>query len=969
MELQQVAMPGLAGLRRFASNKSSENMKQRNLTAALFLLPLFVTAQIDFTPGLRSYHPTNGDYYNASSNAFTFHASFFNSSFGENAAGIENTAGFFGGANRVNLSNRLVNHTANFSVELWFRAEAETFQVLFWEGAMDQRSVWIRVEPSNNRIRCYAGQPGNTSSAMTSSAYNDGEWHHLVFTGSGANLLRVYVDGELEEQVIQGYSSGATTQFSRFGCRADLTQYLTGNLDEVRVWNYALSAAEVSALYNQPRIMVDPENLGSYCAGASVQVPFTVIGNNQFEDDNTFYLQLSNKEGSFRYPTTIGSAAGTGSGTIQATIPDDVGSGNNYRVRVVASRYPKVSDNTAGISINNPNAALGNDINSDLLLYYPFDGDATDFSGFGLDGAMSGSLVPVQDRNGNPNSALSFGSQGRVEVGAPYQLTAYNHTQDPISFSFWIRQSSTPMTYSYIFSAWQQPISGPGEGLWIGTGSFGSVMFRVNGNQTVAAPITNNAWQHFVCVYTGSQIQIYRSGNLINTSNVTGNVRILTPIEMGRNTQGFTSPQELNGRLDEFRVYGRALTAIEVSTLHQDGLARNNGPLCDGDTAQFFGPGFPDYIYDWSGPAGFSSDQQNPEFAPYNAIVHSGDYSLTLMHEGCVGTPLITHLTSDVAPVAGVQGAEICIGDSAAISASGAELEEHYRWYADELGEELIASGTASITVMPGQSTQYYVNIKPTEDCQGPITPVLVSVGADNVQASASANEICPGDEVTLTGSGAATYSWSGGAVDGVPFVPQQSTIFLLTGTDSAGCVGVDSVLVTLLNQPITPEIQGDMFLDCDAAGVVYHVESQPGLTYEWTVPDGAVFSGQGGDSIVVDFNSQFGWITVTAISPDGCVGNTEEIMVQCVTSVEELAEAGVTIYPNPVSNMLFLDLSNNSDLRGVELYDASGRLLRTLPVNPGTLHHVDVADWAVGLYILRAYNNEKTISFRVVKM
>ena len=943
-------------------------MRQHYVLAVIFLLPLFVQAQIDFSPGLRSYHPMNGDYDNVSNGAFNFHSSFFNASFGENAAGLDSTAGAFDGASRVNLNTRLVDQIANFSVELWFRAESEFFQVLFWEGLINQRSVWIRVEPVNNRIRCIAGTPSSAAIVNTDSSFADGEWHHLVLTAANSNLLSVYVDGVLNAQVQQSYTSGATTQFSRFGCREDLSQFLTGNLDEVRVWNYALSAAEVSALYNQPRIMIDLEDLGSFCAGATIQVPFTVIGSNQFEEDNTFYLQLSDPQGSFRYPTTIGGMAGTGSGTIQLNIPDDVGSGNNYRLRVVASLYPKVSDNTASLSINNPNAATGNNIVSDLLLYYPFDGDATDFSGLGLNGSMSGSLVAVEDRNGNPNSALSFGSNARVGINNTFPIRQFHNTQNPISISFWLRQSSTPASFGYIFSAWQ-PTPGGGDGLWIGTTSGGAVRWRINGNQFVQAGLTNNQWQHFTCVYTGSQIQIYRNGALINTSNVTGDVRVFTPIEMGRNTQPNAAAQELTGRLDEFRIYGRALTEHEAMTLYHDGLARNNGPLCDGDTAQFFGPGFPDYIYDWSGPAGFSSDEQNPEFEPYNAIVHSGDYSLTLMHEGCVGTPLITHLTSDVAPVAGVQGAEICIGDSATISASGAELEEHYRWYADELGEELIASGTSSITVMPGQSTQYYVNIKPTEDCQGPITPVLVSVGADNVQASASATEICPGDEVTLTGSGAATYSWSGGAVDGVPFVPQQSTTYLLTGTDSAGCVGTDSVLVTVLNQPITPEIQGDMFLDCDAAGVVYHVESQPGLTYEWTVPDGAVFSGQGGDSIVVDFNSQFGWITVTAISPDGCAGNTEEIMVQCVTSVEELAEAGVTIYPNPVSNMLFLDLSNNSDLRGVELYDASGRLLKTLPVNPGTLHHVDVADWAVGLYILRAYNNEKTISFRVVKM
>jgi hypothetical protein len=931
------------------------------------VLPAAMLAQINFSDGLRSYHPMNGDNYNVSPFTHTFHSNFFNSSFGENASGIENAAGAFDGASRVNINTRLVNQISDFSVELWFRAESEFFQVLFWEGQLNQRSVWIRVEPVNNRIRCIAGTPASAATIDTDGSYADGQWHHLVLTAANSNLLRVYIDGTLNSEVQQSYTSGTTTQFTRFGCRDDITQFLTGGLDEVRVWNYPLSESEVQALFEQSRIMIDMDDAGTFCAGASVQVPFSVIGNQPFQADNAFYLQLSDPDGSFRYPLTIGSSSGTGSGVITGVVPDGIGTGDNYRLRVVASRLPRVSDNAAAISITSPNAVPGNDIYSDLILYYPFNGDATDFSGLGLNGAMSGSLVPVVDRNGNENSALSFGGGARVGVGSPFPLTSYNNTQRPVSIAFWLRQSSTPASFGYIFSAWQ-PTAGGGDGLWIGTTSGGTVRWRVNGNQFVQAGNTNNQWQHFTCVYNGSQLQIYRNGQLISATNVSGNVRILSTIEMGRNTQGNSGAQELTGRLDEFRVYERALTAQEAFTLYQDGLAWNNGPLCDGDSVQLFGPGFPGLSYDWTGPNAFSSQDQNPEFAPFSAILNTGQYELTLALDGCVGVPNITNLQSTVGPVAETFGASVCAGDTAFISATGADDDAHYRWYSDPLGINLIASGEAQIAVNPAQTTVYYVNIQPNPDCQGPLSEVLVQVGADNVQAEASSTLLCFGESVTLSGAGAESYEWNNGVQDGEAFTPLTSDVYVVIGTDEFGCIGTDSVEVIVAPEIELPVISGDLFLTCDASGVWYYVAGLPGFEFQWSVPDGAEFTGQGSDSIQVNFNSQFGVISVVAVSPEGCQSELSEVEVQCVTGLTASKEAGLSVFPNPVRDVLQLDWSGGQEVLTGAVFASDGRQVEQVLVLPGAMNVLNVSSWERGVYFLRLSGSESSYVIKVIK-
>ncbi|WP_460566796.1 CARDB domain-containing protein [Flaviaesturariibacter terrae] len=90
-----------------------------------------------------------------------------------------------------------------------------------------------------------------------------------------------------------------------------------------------------------------------FCAGATLSVPYTASGS--FDGANVFTAELSSASGSFASPVTIGSVQATAAGTISATLPAGAGSGNGYRIRVVASS-PAVtgSDNGTNLSINAP---------------------------------------------------------------------------------------------------------------------------------------------------------------------------------------------------------------------------------------------------------------------------------------------------------------------------------------------------------------------------------------------------------------------------------------------------------------------------------------------------------------------------------------------------------------------------------------------------------------------------------------
>jgi hypothetical protein len=113
-------------------------------------------------------------------------------------------------------------------------------------GAANDFGVSLR---SDGRITAGTGTP-DVSIVSSSAGYNDGTWHHVVFTRTrSSGALNLYVDG-----VSAGSATGATASLTspasiNFGRIHTGTNYFAGSLDEVATYNVALSQATVTAHY------------------------------------------------------------------------------------------------------------------------------------------------------------------------------------------------------------------------------------------------------------------------------------------------------------------------------------------------------------------------------------------------------------------------------------------------------------------------------------------------------------------------------------------------------------------------------------------------------------------------------------------------------------------------------------------------------------------------------------------------
>jgi large repetitive protein len=103
---------------------------------------------------------------------------------------------------------------------------------------------------------------------------------------------------------------------------------------------------------------------------------------------------------------------------------------------------------------------------------------------------------------------------------------------------------------------------------------------------------------------------------------------------------------------------------------------------------------------------------------------------------------------------------------------------------------------------------------------------------------------VCPGQTVVLTGSGANTYVWDNGVVNGVPFVPNQTMTYTVVGTTQQGCVGTSQVTV-FVQSIVDVEFETSVRQGCVPLTTVFNaILPLDAANCTWVLSNGVVLQG-----------------------------------------------------------------------------------------------------------------------------
>lgn len=147
-----------------------------------------------------------------------------------------------------------------------------------------------------------------------------------------------------------------------------------------------------------------------------------------------------------------------------------------------------------------------------------------------------------------------------------------------------------------------------------------------------------------------------------------------------------------------------------------------------------------------------------------------------------------------------------------------------------------------------------------------------ISVTAlSNPTVSAGSNQVvCAGSLVTLSGSGASTYSWNNGVQNAINFIPVTTQTYTVTGTNNDGCSNTAQVTVTVNN---LPAVSGgnDQFV-CQGSTVTLTGSGAQNLSWSNGILNGISFSPQATQVF-----------TLTGVDQNGC-SNTDNVLITVAT-------------------------------------------------------------------------------------
>lgn len=375
----------------------------------------------------------------------------------------------------------------------------------------------------------------------------------------------------------------------------------------------------------------------------------------------------------------------------------------------------------------------------------------------------------------------------------------------------------------------------------------GQSIFPVGAYQTCGTPITGYSW-----TLTGG------SPASANTQSP-GGVQYTTP---GNYTVSTTATSACGpGTVSTPLVVNNVPTTANA-TVVQD-------TVCAGGTIQLQATTLTGATYQWSGPNGFFSAQEDPQLTNVTTLAQ-GTYTVTAYLGVCAGPSSsvnVVVLPADQITIQPVSA--ICIGDSAHLIASGSS---NYTWTTS--GGTPVGNG-ANIWVHPTTTTTYVVNSAAGGNgCPG-TQSVMVTVDqptALNVQGTMAACDQPIGQQLSAAPAGGA---WSGADIVNLtpgglvtPIAGQTgSDVLIYTYTNAQGCTSTAQCTVTI--QATVYAQAGNDTLVCED-GPVFPLNGAPA---------GGTWTGTGVVGSSFDPSDQGTFVLVYSIGTGSCA-TTDQMTV-----------------------------------------------------------------------------------------
>jgi hypothetical protein len=207
-------------------------------------------------------------------------------------------------------------------------------------------------------------------------------------------------------------------------------------------------------------------------------------------------------------------------------------------------------------------------LDSGLVAFYPFNGNADDESGNDNHGTVMGAVLS-SDRFGNDSTAYEFdGTSTYITIPSSPSLESPSTELSQVA---WINIYSWSLVGTQFGPILMKSNSGANAfqyRLSVGTIGVNTAINNWLNAVTISDTINFNEWYMITSTLKDDTVRSYVNGIFIGEGTLTGPITADNrPLEIGRDVPGVT--EIFNGKIDDVRIYDRALTDAEIQELFE----------------------------------------------------------------------------------------------------------------------------------------------------------------------------------------------------------------------------------------------------------------------------------------------------------------------------------------------------------------------------------------------------------------
>jgi hypothetical protein len=186
---------------------------------------------------------------------------------------------------------------------------------------------------------------------------------------------------------------------------------------------------------------------------------------------------------------------------------------------------------------------------------------------------------------------------------------------------------------------------------------------------------------------------------------------------------------------------------------------------------------------------------------------------------------------------------------------------------------------------------------------------------------------------------------------------------------DNGGCKTSSSLPVTLTIDPcgaFSTSITGPNPIHVGQQNTVYNVYKQKDFTYDWSITGGTFVSRQDTSAVTVDWDStsHVHSISVTETNSNKVKNTTTMVVSIQITGIStSLAQSGIVLFPNPATDVFYIEMPENGLNVSYEILDITGLSVANGTFTSSTNGQKIPSTFGPGIYqVVLHYNNSVTI-------